>query len=107
VENGWIAVVPHLPQYDVRGALRKTYGDKVKDVVILSNKTFITSDDLNEVKEEMKRAIKKLKSKRVALVLTGSYLACIMAYEMLQQEGFDVVLLTYQRETKNYWEARI
>jgi hypothetical protein len=100
-------VVPHTPLHDIRTTLYKTFGDNINNIVIAYDKAILEPADYVELEQEARRKLSKLDGKKVALLLTGSYAACIIVYKTLLEYGFDVSLLQYDAHLKKYVEVSI
>lgn len=99
-------VIPHTPLHDVRTPLYKTFGSSIEDVVVVYDKAiFEKPDDYEELKRAAMKKLSKLNGKKVALLLTGSYAACVIVYDVLRDNGFDVILLQYDSHLKKYLEV--
>jgi hypothetical protein len=104
-KEGFIVVIPHTPLHDVRTTLYKTFGDNINNIVIVYDKAILELADYVELEQEARRKLSKLDGKKVALLLTGSYAACIIVYKTLLEYGFNVCLLQYDAHLKRYIEV--
>ena len=95
-------IIPHTPLHDVRTTLYKTFGSKVEDILVIYDKAILDSDDYDRLKVEAREKLSKLNGKKVALLLTGSYAACILVYEVLRENNCKVTLLQYDAHLKRY-----
>jgi len=100
-------VVPHTPLHDIRTTLYKTFGDNINNIVIAYDKAILEPADYVELEQEARRKLSKLNRKKVALLLTGSYAACVIVYKILLDYGCDVSLLQYNAHLKKYVEVSI
>jgi hypothetical protein len=100
-----IVVIPHTPLHDIRTTLYKTFGSEVDDVIIVYDKAILDPEDYMYLKSAAKEKLSKLIWKKVALLLTGSYAACVIVYKILLDYGCDVSLLQYDAHLKRYVEV--
>jgi hypothetical protein len=105
-KEGFIVVIPHTPLHDIRTPLYKSFGGNIEDIVVVYDKAILeNSDDYEELKQVAMKKLSKLNGKKVALLLTGSYAACVIVYDVLRDNGFDVILLQYDSHLKRYLEV--
>jgi len=100
-------IVPHTPLHDIRTTLYKTFGNEVSDIVIVYDKAILDPEDYMYLKRVAKEKLSKLNGKKVALLLTGSYAACIMVYKILLEYNCDITLLQYDAHLKRYLAVEV
>jgi len=99
----YIVVIPHLTFHDVRTALIKTiHKDLIDDVVVVYEKAILNSDDYVKLRSVAVEKLSKYSGRDFALVLTGSYAACIIVYDVIKSLGGKVVLLQYSPGKRKY-----
>jgi hypothetical protein len=59
------------------------------------------------LKRAAKEKLSKLNGKKVALLLTGSYAACILVYKELLENDCNVTLLQYDAHLKRYLAVEV
>lgn len=99
-----LVVIPHPTTHPIRSAILRQFRDEVKDIILLDDiGIFRDSRDYERYKVKVEEKLKELdNSDEIALVLTGSYAACIIAYEELRRLGFRIKLLQYDAIGKRY-----
>jgi hypothetical protein len=103
VRLGYTVIVPHTPLHEIRTALYKTLGEQIDDIVVLYDKMILfDANDYDELERQAKLKLSGLNCDKVALVLTGSYAACIIAYRLLKRFGFNIDLLQYDAKSRMY-----
>jgi len=105
VKKHLTVVIPHTPLHDVRTTLYKTFGDNIEDVIIVYEKAILDTTDYDDLKREARHKLSKLNKSKVALLLTGSYAACIIVYKILLDNNCDISLLQYDAHLKRYVEV--
>jgi hypothetical protein len=100
-------IIPHTPMHDVRTTLYRTFGDAVEDIIIVYDKEILNVDDYKHLLREARLKLSKLNKSKVALLLTGSYAACVIVYKTLLEYGYDVSLLQYDAHLKKYIEVSV
>jgi hypothetical protein len=98
-------VIPHTPMHDVRTTLYKTFGNNIGRIIIVYDKEILEAEDYAILTQEARRKLSNLNSKRIALLLTGSYAACIVVYKILCEYGYNVTVLQYDSHQKKYLEV--
>ena len=99
----YVVVVPHLTFHDVKTPLLKTFPpSKILDVVVIYEKYILDNDDYKELPKRVVEKISKYGDCTFALVLTGSYVACLLTYDLLRRLNKNVILLQYSQSKKVY-----
>jgi hypothetical protein len=99
-----IVVIPHSTYHNIRGPAVKALG-RIDDIIVVLEKDVLEDVDFQELYKRAREVANSLKSKdinKVALVLTGSYLACVLTYRALVEEGLSIILLQWDPRRKGY-----
>jgi hypothetical protein len=99
-----IVIVPHSTYHNIRGPAIRALG-RVDDIVVVLEKDVLEEGDFHALYQRSREIAEDLRSKgvrEVALVLTGSYLACALVYRALLEEGLRVTLLQWDPRRKSY-----
>jgi len=99
---GYVVVIPHLTFHEVRTPLLRTIPkDEIDDIVVVYEKAILDGEDYKHLRRVAVEKLSKHANSKFALVLTGSYAACVIIYDVLRQLG-DVVLLQYDPNKRRY-----
>jgi len=97
-----IAIVPHSTYHNIRTPLLKVLR-RVDDIIVLYEKDILEEEDYPILERRAYEVASELRKKgvgRVAIVLTGSYLACILTYEAFRD--FKPILLQWDSRRRTY-----
>lgn len=99
-----VVILPHTTYHNIRGPAIRALG-RVDDIVVVLEKDVLEEGDFHELYRRAREVAEDLRSRgfrEVALVLTGSYLACVLVYRALLEEGLRVTLLQWDPRRKSY-----
>jgi hypothetical protein len=99
-----VVILPHTTYHNIRSPLLRTLG-RVDGIIVLVEKDVLDYADFAEVYRRAREVVEGLRGegiREVAIVLTGSYLACVLAYKAFAEQGFDVILLQWDSRSKSY-----
>jgi hypothetical protein len=99
-------VVPHTSLHDIRTPLYKSLGRSIGDILVVYDKAILGAEDYPLLRKIAEEKLAPLAKSRVGLVLTGSYAACIIVYDVLKSYGCNVVLLQYDPHLRLYQVVR-
>jgi len=99
-----IVVVPHSTYHNIRGPALRALG-RIDDIIVVMEKDILDDADYPIIYQQAREVARSLKGqgvKEVALVLTGSYLASVLVYRALLEEGFNIVFLQWDSRRRSY-----
>ena len=99
---GYVVVIPHLTFHEVRTPLLKTIPkEEIEDIIVVYEKAILDGNDYTHLRRVAVEKLARYRDSKFALLLTGSYAACVIIYDVLKQLG-DVVLLQYDPDKRKY-----
>ena len=102
-----LVVVPHTPMHDIRTPLYRSFGRKVEDIIVVYDKAILDLKDYRILRGRAEQIFSKLNDRNIALLLTGSYAACIIVYDVMRELGFEPRLLLYDSHLRRYFEVSV